>query len=111
MKRALDVLLSLAALIVLSPVLLLAAAAIAIESGGPVFFKQVRLGLGGREFGLNASAILLHGLKSLLLCLFLRLEFLDELPLALEDFLDADHLVLQFLLALDGVVQALLADF
>jgi lipopolysaccharide/colanic/teichoic acid biosynthesis glycosyltransferase len=52
MKRALDVLLSLAALIVLSPVLLLAAAAIAIESGAPVFFKQVRLGRGGREFGM-----------------------------------------------------------
>ena len=52
MKRALDVLLSLAALFVLSPLLLAAAAAIALESGRPVFFRQVRLGLGGREFGM-----------------------------------------------------------
>jgi len=52
MKRAFDVLVSLLALVVLSPLLVAAAAAIAIESGRPVFFRQVRLGLGGREFGM-----------------------------------------------------------
>ena len=52
MKRVVDVLLSMAALVVLAPLLLLAAVAIALESGGPVFFKQVRLGRGGREFGM-----------------------------------------------------------
>ena len=52
MKRVIDVVVSLVALVVLSPLLLLAAAAIAAESGGPIFFKQIRLGLGGREFGM-----------------------------------------------------------
>ncbi len=50
MKRALDVVLSLFALILLSPVLLAAAAAVALESGRPVLFRQNRVGLGGREF-------------------------------------------------------------
>ena len=52
MKRAMDVLLSLLALVLLSPVLVAAAAAIAVESGRPIFFRQIRLGLGGREFGM-----------------------------------------------------------
>jgi lipopolysaccharide/colanic/teichoic acid biosynthesis glycosyltransferase len=52
MKRLLDVLVSLLALALLSPLLLAAAAAIVLESGRPVFFRQVRIGLGGREFGM-----------------------------------------------------------
>lgn len=50
MKRLMDVVLSLLALLFLSPVLLLAAMAIALESGLPVIFSQTRMGLGGREF-------------------------------------------------------------
>jgi lipopolysaccharide/colanic/teichoic acid biosynthesis glycosyltransferase len=50
MKRAFDVSLSLIALILFSPVLAAAAAAIAMESGRPILFRQTRLGLGGREF-------------------------------------------------------------
>ena len=50
MKRLLDVLLTLAALAVLSPLLLGAAVAIACESGLPVLFRQTRVGFGGREF-------------------------------------------------------------
>lgn len=50
MKRLLDMLLSLAALAVLSPLLAATAAAIALESGSPVLFRQARLGLRGREF-------------------------------------------------------------
>ena len=65
MKRLLDVVLSLAALILLSPVLLAAAVAIAVESGRPILFRQIRVGLGGREFRMykfrsmvkNAAAI------------------------------------------------------
>lgn len=52
MKRLLDIVISLAALIALSPVLLLAALAIAIDNGFPVLFRQTRLGLGGREFSM-----------------------------------------------------------
>lgn len=50
MKRVLDVLMSLLALLLLSPLLLAAAAAIALESGRPILFRQTRLGLHGREF-------------------------------------------------------------
>jgi lipopolysaccharide/colanic/teichoic acid biosynthesis glycosyltransferase len=52
MKRLLDMLLSFAALALLSPLLLLTAAAIALESGMPVLFRQARLGLGGRKFAM-----------------------------------------------------------
>lgn len=50
MKRVFDVLLSFTALALLSPLLAAAAVAIALESGRPVLFGQIRLGLGGREF-------------------------------------------------------------
>jgi lipopolysaccharide/colanic/teichoic acid biosynthesis glycosyltransferase len=50
MKRALDVLMSLLALLLFSPLLLAAVAAIAIETGRPILFRQTRLGLGGRPF-------------------------------------------------------------
>ena len=52
MKRLLDVGLSLLALLLLSPLLLVSAAAVALESGFPVLFRQTRLGLHGREFGM-----------------------------------------------------------
>jgi lipopolysaccharide/colanic/teichoic acid biosynthesis glycosyltransferase len=51
-KRAMDVLLSLLALVALSPVLLLTALTVALESGLPVLFYQTRLGLHGREFAM-----------------------------------------------------------
>lgn len=49
-KRIIDVGLSCIGLIVLSPILLLTAIAIKIESKGPVIFKQERLGLNGKVF-------------------------------------------------------------
>ena len=52
MKRLMDIVLSLAALLLLSPVLLAVAAAVAIEDGFPVLFRQMRVGRGGREFGI-----------------------------------------------------------
>lgn len=52
MKRAIDLLLSLITLVVLSPLLLLTALAVALESGLPVLFRQTRLGLHGREFAI-----------------------------------------------------------
>ena len=50
LKRTFDVLLSLMALIILSPLLLITAMAIHFEDGGPVFFKQERVTLGGKRF-------------------------------------------------------------
>lgn len=51
-KRGLDSLLAALALIALSPVLIGAAAAIVIESGRPILFRQDRVGLDGRIFTL-----------------------------------------------------------
>ncbi|HUX10586.1 MAG TPA: sugar transferase [Terriglobia bacterium] len=50
LKRVLDFAMALALLIVLSPLLLLLAALIRLTSAGPVLFRQVRCGLGGRKF-------------------------------------------------------------
>ena len=49
-KRFLDILISLLVLILLSPLLLITALAIRLESKGPALFKQTRLGLHGKEF-------------------------------------------------------------
>jgi lipopolysaccharide/colanic/teichoic acid biosynthesis glycosyltransferase len=52
MKRSFDIAFSLLGLIVLSPILLLAALFVKITSAGPVFFKQERMGLGFRPFNI-----------------------------------------------------------
>ena len=49
-KRAFDIVSSGAALIILSPILLITAAAIHFYDGGPAIYKQVRLTQNGREF-------------------------------------------------------------
>ena len=49
-KRSFDILLCLIAMIVAAPVMLLVAAAIKLEDGGPVFFKQKRVTLNGKVF-------------------------------------------------------------
>ncbi|MGG7141939.1 sugar transferase [Clostridium nigeriense] len=50
LKRLLDLICSLLGLIVLSPVLLIVAILIKLESRGPVVFSQKRVGLNGNEF-------------------------------------------------------------
>ena len=50
MKRAFDVALSGCGLVASAPLWALFAAAIKLEDGGPVFFTQERVGLGGRTF-------------------------------------------------------------
>jgi lipopolysaccharide/colanic/teichoic acid biosynthesis glycosyltransferase len=65
MKRLLDIVLAGVALLVLSPLLLATALAVAMDSGFPVLFRQARIGRGGAAFGMlkfrsmvrNASAI------------------------------------------------------
>ncbi len=49
-KRAMDLGIAPLALLLLSPLLLLAALAIRLDSKGPVFFKQRRAGSGGKPF-------------------------------------------------------------
>ena len=49
-KRFFDIILSLIALIILGPILLLVALAIKLEDGGPVFYKQERCTINGNKF-------------------------------------------------------------
>jgi exopolysaccharide biosynthesis polyprenyl glycosylphosphotransferase len=51
-KRALDILLSVIAMIVASPIMLLVALAIKCEDGGPVFYRQDRVTLNGKVFSI-----------------------------------------------------------
>ncbi|MFP1677312.1 WecB/TagA/CpsF family glycosyltransferase [Alloalcanivorax sp. C16-2] len=51
-KRSLDILVSALAILMLSPLLLMVVTAIRLESPGPVFFKQCRVGKDGRPFNM-----------------------------------------------------------
>ena len=49
-KRLFDIVFSLAALLLVSPILIGSAIWVALDSRGPIFFRQVRVGRGNREF-------------------------------------------------------------
>lgn len=51
-KRALDIVASAGALIVFAPIAAAIAVAIMLDDGGPVFFRQARVGRDGREFAM-----------------------------------------------------------
>lgn len=51
-KRFFDIAASLAAIVVLSPLMLVTAVAVKLDSNGPVIFKQERLGLKGKVFNI-----------------------------------------------------------
>lgn len=59
-KRLFDVLASGLGLLLLSPLLLLMAAAIKLDSPGPVFFRQVRVGRHGVEFRIHKFRTMTH---------------------------------------------------
>jgi exopolysaccharide biosynthesis polyprenyl glycosylphosphotransferase len=59
-KRLFDIGVSLFALVVLSPVLLIAAVLIKLEDGGPVLFRQRRLGQGNRFFDIYKLRTMRH---------------------------------------------------
>lgn len=93
MKRLFDIATSLLALLLLSPLLLGTALAVALESGFPVLFRQTRIGLHGREFGMfkfrsmvkNAASIgpyftAANDRRVTRVGRFIRRTSLDELP-------------------------------
>jgi lipopolysaccharide/colanic/teichoic acid biosynthesis glycosyltransferase len=61
MPRAVDLVIALLALALLSPVLLIAAVAIKLGSRGPVLYRQPRVGLDGAEFELLKLRTMLEG--------------------------------------------------
>jgi exopolysaccharide biosynthesis polyprenyl glycosylphosphotransferase len=60
-KRGIDLAIASAGLVVLAPVFALIALRIRIESGGPVFFRQVRMGRGDNAFRIYKFRTMLNG--------------------------------------------------
>jgi lipopolysaccharide/colanic/teichoic acid biosynthesis glycosyltransferase len=60
-KRFFDILLSLAGLVILSPLLALIALAVRLDSPGPALFSHLRIGKGGRPFVLYKFRSMLPG--------------------------------------------------
>lgn len=92
-KRIIDFTLSLIAVVIASPVMLLEALAIKLEDGGPVFYKQERATIGGRLFNVlkfrtmvvdaekNGAVLAQKGDSRITrVGAFLRKTRLDELP-------------------------------
>jgi lipopolysaccharide/colanic/teichoic acid biosynthesis glycosyltransferase len=65
LKRVLDVVLAAVLLVITSPVLALAALAIRFESGGPVFYRQLRVGEGGGQFELWKLRTMVPGAEAM----------------------------------------------
>lgn len=93
-KRILDVVISLIALIILSPILLIVAIAIKIESKGPIIFKQQRIGKDGKVFNIYKFRSMVVGAEKMgtgvyskkddnrvtKVGKFIRMTSIDELP-------------------------------
>jgi exopolysaccharide biosynthesis polyprenyl glycosylphosphotransferase len=73
-KRTLDVIVSATALLLLSPILILIAVLIKMQSPGPVFFLQERLGVGKRRFKIFKFRTMVQNAESLLK----KLEHLNQ---------------------------------
>ena len=65
MSRALDVLISATLLVLTSPLLAIAALAIRLESRGPVFYRQLRVGRAGEAFELWKLRTMVPGAESI----------------------------------------------
>lgn len=94
-KRTFDVVVSFILLAVFSPLILICAIAVKLEDGGPAFYRQERIGKGGRKFKLvkfRSMRIDAESMGTPALCSgetdprltrvgrFLRVHHLDELP-------------------------------
>ncbi|MEJ2333317.1 MAG: sugar transferase [Desulfobulbaceae bacterium] len=83
LKRLCDIVLSILALVVLSPLLLTIAIGVKLTSRGPILFRQQRAGLGGMPFTFLKSGPVFkmaNDPRITTLGMFLRRWSLDELP-------------------------------
>jgi lipopolysaccharide/colanic/teichoic acid biosynthesis glycosyltransferase len=60
LKRGFDLLVATVALLLLAPLLLVVALAVKLDSPGPVFFRQARVGRGGRTFRIHKFRTMTH---------------------------------------------------
>ena len=65
-KRVCDIAFSFAALLLLSPVLLVVAVLVKLTSRGPIFFKQLRLGVHGKKFHMLKFRSMVENAEALL---------------------------------------------
>ena len=93
-KRRFDIVLSAAGLVALLPLLLLIALAVKLDSRGPVFFRQERIGRNGKPFRIHKFRTMVEGAEHMTeqhitaardervtrVGRFLRRHKLDELP-------------------------------
>ena len=64
-KRTLDIVVSGLALLLLSPLFLTVAAAVYLSSPGPIFFRQTRVGLGGKLFKITKFRSMVHDAEAM----------------------------------------------
>jgi exopolysaccharide biosynthesis polyprenyl glycosylphosphotransferase len=64
-KRALDVIVSAILLLLLSPAMLIIAMLIKLTSKGPIFYRQLRCGLGGRRFNVYKFRSMVDGAEKM----------------------------------------------
>jgi lipopolysaccharide/colanic/teichoic acid biosynthesis glycosyltransferase len=84
-KRIFDFGISLIVVIALSPMFLLLAALIKLEDGGPVFFKQTRVGKWGREFTMYKFRSMCLDAEERLEELLARNEHLEGVTFKMKD--------------------------
>ena len=65
MSRVLDAVIAAALLVITSPLLILSALAIRLESGGPVFYRQLRVGRDGEQFELWKLRTMVAGAEAM----------------------------------------------
>ncbi len=93
-KRLLDIIFSFLGIIIVSPIFLIVAIAIKIDSKGPIIFKQKRLGKNGKEFDIYKFRSMIVGAEKIgtgvyskkddnrvtRVGKFIRMTSIDELP-------------------------------
>jgi exopolysaccharide biosynthesis polyprenyl glycosylphosphotransferase len=84
-KRTLDVIVSGLGLTLLSPLFVTVAAAIYVTSPGPIFFRQTRVGLGGKRFKITKFRSMVHDAEAMREDLTLKSLYSDRRLFKVKD--------------------------